>query len=58
MKIYHYTKIEGDGEYIILSEDDAFSVEESARPGYKLNAVYEFDGDPGTLPLDRALGSY
>ena len=59
MIIYHYIGPANAAisEYIILSEDDDFDIAENARPGFHLDAKYLFEGDTGSLPLERDLVS-
>jgi len=55
MKIYHYLETDGEREYIILTEDPDFSIEDNERPGYEHYKTYEFEGNTDSLPLDREL---
>lgn len=58
MKIYHYTELHGDREYVILTEDDDFDVKDNCVPGFMhdKDSPYEFDGDTtGALPMDLNL---
>jgi hypothetical protein len=59
MYIYHYRKVQGEGEYIILSEYayDVKEIEDNTRPEFRFVSSYHFEGDDDidSLPLDREL---
>jgi hypothetical protein len=54
--VLHYEQIEGSHEYIVLTEDNSSeNIETCRKIGYGFYKAYEFEGDSGTLPLDRTL---
>jgi hypothetical protein len=56
--ILHYEQIGGSHEYIVLTEDNSpENIETCRKPSYGFYKAYEFEGDSGTLPLDRALSA-
>jgi hypothetical protein len=52
--ILHFTSIESDSEYIVITSDSESSWEDHCLPGYELNHAYPID-DIGILPADRIL---
>lgn len=58
LRLLHYDKVEGFGEYVVLTRDTTTENEDDQqRPGYKLSSKYDVDfyKDFDTLPLERAL---
>jgi hypothetical protein len=54
--ILHYNQIEGEGEYIVITEEAVAPelIEDLREHGYEFYASYDLD-DAGTLPTERSL---
>jgi hypothetical protein len=56
--ILQYEKLDGSGEYIVITEDNSpENIDANRKQGWKIYKVYEFEGHTGNLPLDRCLSA-